>query len=317
MARFQRSRYHEHHGLEYRLVSMDRFGEDLQDIFDLLGQTFRLRTAFSVGMLVIDVLEYVYSYEYIHARADMKASSLLRGFGKGNENKVCLVDFGLTCRCSQNGKHKKYKEDLRKVQDGMISVMTWDSDVGTYLRRGSIKILGCTMIQWHCCRLLWEDILKDPKYVIQQKSTLTEIIPLLMSKCFPHGDIPCGITEFLQYVASMKFEDTTDYIRPNKDIGEGRLGSGYQDQQHDAFHTAEDAVAPLVLAEEARAARNLPRRGPHGGERGKSVLEKPPPTKVPLCRTTNIRQNRRSPRLTRRPHGSAASSILCCCQPRF
>ncbi|KAL1469529.1 hypothetical protein MTO96_024942 [Rhipicephalus appendiculatus] len=59
----------------------------------------------------------VHRLECIHAA--VKASTLLLGFGIGNEGKVYLVDIGLACRYTQNGKHKKYKEDLRKALPGV------------------------------------------------------------------------------------------------------------------------------------------------------------------------------------------------------
>ncbi|KAL1469532.1 hypothetical protein MTO96_024945 [Rhipicephalus appendiculatus] len=52
----------------------------------------------------------IQSRECIHAT--VKASTLLLGIGKGDEGKVYLVDFGLACRHTQNGKQKQYKEDL-------------------------------------------------------------------------------------------------------------------------------------------------------------------------------------------------------------
>ncbi|KAL1469538.1 hypothetical protein MTO96_024951 [Rhipicephalus appendiculatus] len=47
------------------------------------------------------------------------------GFVIGDKGKVYLVDIGLACRYTQNGKHKEYKEDLRKALPGV--------DGGTHL----------------------------------------------------------------------------------------------------------------------------------------------------------------------------------------
>ncbi|KAH6921080.1 hypothetical protein HPB50_027928 [Hyalomma asiaticum] len=91
-----------------------------------------------------------------------------------------------------------------------------------------MEFLGYNLIQWLCCRLPREDNLKDTEYVSQQKGSLMENIHLLFRKCFPPDDIPCGITWFLQYVASMKLEDIRDHKRLKrileKDIqAEGKL----------------------------------------------------------------------------------------------
>ncbi|KAH6920585.1 hypothetical protein HPB50_028426 [Hyalomma asiaticum] len=168
------------------------------------------------GMRVVDALEYVHTCDCIHA--DVKASMLFFGFGKDNENKVYLVDFAVPCRYTQNGKHK---EDLRKPHDGTIELMSRDAHIGAHSRRGDMEILGYNPLQWLCCRLLWEDNLKDTEYLSPQKGSLTEDIPLLMSEFLAHGDIACGITEFLQYVASMKFENIRDYKRLKRILEKG------------------------------------------------------------------------------------------------
>ncbi|XP_049266965.1 serine/threonine-protein kinase VRK1 isoform X1 [Rhipicephalus sanguineus] len=322
MPRFRGSGSHEHNGVKYRFMVMDRFGEDLQKILDRQGKTLPLKTAFSLGMRVIDVLEYVHSYEYIHA--DVKGSNLLLGFGKGNENKVYLVDFGLACRYTQNGKHKEYKEDLRKAHDGTIEFTSRDAHIGAHSRRGDIEILGYNLLQWLCCRLPWEDNLKNPEYVSQQKSRLMEDIPLLMSKCFPHGDIPCGITEFLQYVASMKFEDTPDYKRLKRILEKGIQAAGFKPDGRLLFtpprtprrnsfspkvcfcaspmelimakwQPKKPVLQEIILAEESMEDES--------GE-DENVAEKPPPAKLARGRTTPVRRNnRRSPAASKSASG--------------
>ncbi|KAH7984530.1 serine/threonine-protein kinase VRK1 [Rhipicephalus sanguineus] len=270
MDRSRRSRSYEDHGLECgKLMHMDTFGEGLQAIFHRQGKTFPWKTNFSLDRCVIVVLEYVHSYEYMHAHADIKASCLLLGFGKCNEKKVYLVTFGLASRCSQNGENEEYNVDLRKALDGTFSAASPDGDVRSHSGRGGREILGRTVLQWLCCRLLWQVLLKD-----SENSPLMENIPLLMIKRFPHGDIPCGITKFLQYAASMKFEDKPDYKQLSKDLEEGCPDNVFQVRWLVTFHGAEDTAAQLVLAKEARAARNNPRRGQHGRERGRERREK-------------------------------------------
>lgn len=226
MPQFRGSGSHDYNGEKYRFLVMDRFGEDLQKVLNRSGKTIPLKAAFTLGIRVMDVLEYVHSVGYIHA--DVKASNLLLGFGKGNENKVYLVDFGLACRYMTNGVHKEYKEDLRKAHDGTIEFTSRDAHIGAHSRRGDIEILGYNLLQWLCCRLPWEENLKDPEYVSQQKSGFMNNIPLLMTKCFPHGDVPCGIQEFLRYVASMKFEDTPDYKRLRRILEQGIQAAGFK-----------------------------------------------------------------------------------------
>lgn len=303
MPRFRGSGSHEFGGVKYRFMVMDRFGEDLQKVLDRHGKTLPLKTAFSLGMRVIDVLEYVHSYEYIHA--DVKASNLLLGFGKGNENKVYLVDFGLACRYTQNGKHKEYKEDLRKAHDGTIEFTSRDAHIGAHSRRGDMEILGYNLLQWLCCRLPWEDNLKDPEYVSQQKCGFMDNIPLLMSKCFPHGDVPTGITEFLQYVASMKFEDTPDYKRLKRILEKGIQASGFKPdgrllftpprapRRNSSSPKKKAVLQEIILAEDSA-----------DESESENIAAKPPAAKVARSRAAPARKNnRRSPAASKSTSG--------------
>ncbi|KAH6919810.1 hypothetical protein HPB50_029205 [Hyalomma asiaticum] len=109
-------------------------------------------------MRLIDVLEYVRSYDYIHA--DARTPVLLLCFGKGNENKVYLVDFGSACRYTRNGMHK---EDLRKAHDCTIEFANRDAHIGAHSRRGDVRILGYNLHQGICFRKHLEDNLKAPR----------------------------------------------------------------------------------------------------------------------------------------------------------
>ncbi|KAH7983778.1 serine/threonine-protein kinase VRK1 [Rhipicephalus sanguineus] len=170
-------------------MSTDTIGEYLLKVLDRQGKTLCLKTAFSLGMRMISGLEYVHSYEYILAY--LKASSLLLDLGEGNENKIHLLDFGLACRYTQNGKYKEYKKDLRKVHDGTIEEYkeylrkvhdgtiesaSREAHIGAHARRFEREILGYTLLQCLCCRLPERENLKNPEYVSQQKSTQMERI---------------------------------------------------------------------------------------------------------------------------------------------
>ncbi|XP_077537089.1 serine/threonine-protein kinase VRK1-like isoform X2 [Haemaphysalis longicornis] len=315
MPQFRGSGSHDYNGEKYRFLVMDRFGEDLQKVLNRSGKTIPLKAAFTLGMRVIDVLEYVHSLGYIHA--DVKASNLLLGFGKGNENKVYLVDFGLACRYMTNGVHKEYKEDLRKAHDGTIEFTSRDAHIGAHSRRGDIEILGYNLLQWLCCRLPWEENLKDPEYVSQQKCGFMDNIPLLMTKCFPHGDVPSGIQEFLRYVASMKFEDTPDYKRLRRILEQGIQAAGLKADGRLQFtppkvsrrnsfspkkKPAEDPVLAEDSMEESGEENHVPEKVAAGAGRARvaavrrtnrrsPAADKPPAEKKPMEEVVLVEQS--------------------------
>ncbi|KAH6919442.1 hypothetical protein HPB50_029572 [Hyalomma asiaticum] len=251
-------------------------------------------------MRVIDVSEYVHGYDYIHA--DVKASVLLLCFGKGNENKVYLVEFGLACRYTRNG---MLKEDLRKAHDGTIEFASREAHIGGHPRRGDMEILGYNLYQWLLCRQPWEDNLKDPEYISEQKSSLIEDISLLMTECIPRGKIPCCITEFLQYVASVKFEDTPDCKRLKRTFVKRVQAAGCvpdgmlhftlpRTQRRSSFSPKKPVLQQISLAE------NSP--SDIGDE---NAVGKPPPAKVShgSCTASVRKHNCWLPRATKSTSG--------------
>ncbi|KAL1436431.1 hypothetical protein MTO96_049665 [Rhipicephalus appendiculatus] len=213
----------------------DTTGEDLLKVLDRPDKMLFLKTAFSLGMCMIGVSQGAHIYECIHAFG--KASSLLYGLLKGNVGKVYLQDFCLACRYTHNVKHKEIKEGLGRTHDGTIELPSRYAHTDAHSRRGDVDALGYNLLHWLCTLLPSKDNLKNPEYVSQQKSTPMESITLPMIKDFPHRDIPCGITEFLQYVTSMKFEDTPDNKRLKKILEKGVQVPGFKPGSKMLFKT--------------------------------------------------------------------------------
>ncbi|XP_035231751.1 serine/threonine-protein kinase VRK1-like [Stegodyphus dumicola] len=247
MPKFIASGSHEYRSVKYRFMVMERFGEDLQKLLDKNNKKFPLKTVYTLGKLILDILEYIHSHGYIHA--DVKASNLLVGYGPGRENEVYLIDFGLACRYVTNGQHKELKEDRRKAHDGTIEFTSRDAHIGAHSRRGDLEILGYNMLQWLSGHLPWEDNLKDPESVSRQKSMYLSNVSSLMKSCFPKRSPPRGIAEYFTYVAGLTFEEEPDYKHCKNILSAAIKGSGYED----------DGVLIYTSSELKETARKLKR----------------------------------------------------------
>ncbi|KAM9294295.1 serine/threonine-protein kinase VRK1-like [Gastrophryne carolinensis] len=206
--RYWGSGLHNKSGNSYRFMVMDRFGKDLQKIFEESGKQFPHKTVLQLGLRLIDILEYIHEHEYVHG--DIKASNLL--LHHKHPDQVFMVDYGLAYRYSPEGVHKEYKEDPRRCHNGTIEFTSRDAHLGVSpSRRGDMEILGYCMIQWLCGKLPWEDKLADPEYVARSKTEFCDEIRPAMSACFPGKKKPVELEKYMKEVAQLSYEATPPY----------------------------------------------------------------------------------------------------------
>ena len=68
---------HTFKGDKYRFLIMERFGKDLQKIFQTGKKKFPPKAAYTIAVKVLDTLEYIHAQGYVHN--DIKAQNLLLG----------------------------------------------------------------------------------------------------------------------------------------------------------------------------------------------------------------------------------------------
>merc|ERR1712029_692052 len=200
---------HVHNKEKYRFLIMDRYGKDLQKIFQTGKKCFSNRVTYNLALKVIDVLEYIHSKGYVHN--DIKAQNLLLGYGRTKENDIYLVDFGLVSKYHKEGVHHEYKPDLRKAHDGTIEYTSRDAHIGAHSRRSDLEILAYNLVHWMSGDLPWMDNLTNPKYVQSQKNGYMNDVKAFLQRCFKSDDYPDVLEEFLNYVVAMDFDSEPDY----------------------------------------------------------------------------------------------------------
>ena len=180
----------------YRFLVMQRFGDDLQKKLDEVSGKFDLKTTYTIAKKVINILEYIHSFGYIHA--DIKASNLLLGRsyaptpkGKGLaethgvHSECWLVDFGLVEKYTSGGKHKDCEEDQRRANNGTVEFTSRDAHIGVLCRRSDLEILAFNILFWLSGgRLPWMSNLKDHKFVYQCKKYFMDRLHELFNYAF-------------------------------------------------------------------------------------------------------------------------------------
>ncbi|XP_030922132.1 serine/threonine-protein kinase VRK1 isoform X2 [Geospiza fortis] len=221
----------------YRFMIMDRFGRDLQKMYEENAKQFPHKTVLQLGLRVLDILEYVHEHEYVHA--DIKASNLLLSYK--NPNQVYLVDYGLAHRYCPEGVHKIYKENPKRCHDGTVEYTSIDAHKGVApSRRGDLEILGYCMIHWLSGHLPWEDNLKDPNFVRDSKIRCRDNISILMDKCFPGKNKPDEIAKYMEKVKVLSYEEKPVYQHFREILLQGLKAIGQKDDGLLDFGLAEN-----------------------------------------------------------------------------
>nr|KAF6389430.1 VRK serine/threonine kinase 1 [Myotis myotis] len=217
---------HDKNGKSYRFMIMDRFGSDLQKIYEANAKRFSRKTVLQLSLRILDILEYIHEHEYVHG--DIKASNLL--LSCKDPDQVYLVDYGLAYRYCPDGSHKEYKEDPKRCHDGTIEFTSIDAHNGVApSRRGDLEILGYCMVQWLSGHLPWEDNLKDPNYVRDSKIRYRENIAGLMDKCFPEKNKPDEIAKYLETVKLLDYDEKPLYQNLQDILLQGLKSIGSKD----------------------------------------------------------------------------------------
>lgn len=228
--KFIASGQHSYKGAQYRFMVMERFGKDLQSIFEGAGKRFDQKTVYSLALRLIDALEFLHDNGYVHA--DIKAANCLLGYhaGKVDVNKVYLVDFGLAMKYAPDDKHRVYKEEPKKAHDGTIEFTSRDAHKGVDpSRRGDMEILGYCLLQWLCGKLPWEDKLADKNYVSDSKHKYMNDLSSLMKKCFPQGSFPDEIEKYLKAVKNLGYDTKPNYSQMRDIFSKGLVKLGVKD----------------------------------------------------------------------------------------
>ncbi|QQP58550.1 Casein kinase I isoform gamma-2, partial [Caligus rogercresseyi] len=225
---------------------LELLGPNLEDLLELCGGNFSLKTTLMIAFQLLDRIEAVHSRGIIYR--DIKPENFLMGRkGTKDRNVVHLVDFGLATpyRDSVTGRHVPYR-DL-KTMTGTARYMSCHSHLGkSQGRRDDLESVGYTLIYFAKGRLPWQGYKANnikEKYKKIRDAKMKYPLYILCEGLPPQFEI------YMSYVKKLAYFDKPDY-EFLKDIFHElyeSLGFSYNDTEFDwdKFETHTDDIQRL------------------------------------------------------------------------
>eukprot|EP01028_Stygiella_incarcerata_P014511 TRINITY_DN975_c0_g4_i4.p1 TRINITY_DN975_c0_g4~~TRINITY_DN975_c0_g4_i4.p1 ORF type:complete len:617 (+),score=114.41 TRINITY_DN975_c0_g4_i4:253-2103(+) len=189
----------------HNVLIADALGPNLEELFQLCGRKFTMKTVCMLGFQMVGLLEAVHKVGYLHR--DVKPENFLAGLGS-NSNRIYVIDFGLSKAYVLNSIHIPCITGKRGLT-GTARYASIRTHCGTeQSRRDDLESLGYVLAYFMRGNLPWQGLRahgKESKFAKIAEMKMKTSVDVLCS------GLPDEMKQFLNYVRSLPFDAEPNY----------------------------------------------------------------------------------------------------------
>ncbi|ORZ14715.1 kinase-like protein [Absidia repens] len=195
-------------GIDYCMV-MDLLGPSLEDLFEMCGRQFSLKTVVGVGQEMVTLLQAVHDRHFIFR--DVKPDNFLIGDLSNPEtvNHLHLIDFGMAKRYRDPKTHQHIPFKEKKSLSGTARYMSINTHCGKeQSRRDDLESLCHVLLYFLRGSLPWQGIQVKNHKVKYERICQVKQATDPSDLC---DNYPDEFGTLLKYTRSLRFDEAPDY----------------------------------------------------------------------------------------------------------